>query len=134
MTSEAVTHISSRDNALLKDLRRLTQDATAYRKQGRVWLERRPERGIWAGLYSLPVFETRDALMAWLQGAQARLQQEHPAMLHVLTHRDLYLYRVVATVAQPPAMPVPGGWYALAETAALGLAAPVRKLLQSGAA
>lgn len=39
MKSDAVTHITSRDNALLKDLRRLTQDATAYRKQGRVWLE-----------------------------------------------------------------------------------------------
>jgi A/G-specific adenine glycosylase len=102
--------------------------------QGQVWLERRPERGIWAGLYSLPVFEEREALMAWLEGAQAQLQQEHPSMLHVLTHRDLYLHRVVATVAQLPAMPVPGGWYALAETAALGLAAPVRKLLQSGAA
>ena len=44
------------------------------------------------------------------------------------------LNALVATVAQPPAMPVPGGWYDLAETAALGLAAPVRKLLQSGAA
>ncbi len=32
-------HISSRDNALLKDLRRLAQDNTAYRKQGQVWLE-----------------------------------------------------------------------------------------------
>jgi RNA methyltransferase, TrmH family len=31
--------ISSRDNALLKELRRLAQDSTAYRKQGRVWLE-----------------------------------------------------------------------------------------------
>lgn len=31
--------IGSRDNALLKDLRRLAQDNTAYRKQGRVWLE-----------------------------------------------------------------------------------------------
>jgi RNA methyltransferase, TrmH family len=32
-------HIASRDNALLKELRRLAQDSTAYRKQGRVWLE-----------------------------------------------------------------------------------------------
>lgn len=31
--------IGSRDNTLLKDLRRLAQDSTAYRKQGRVWLE-----------------------------------------------------------------------------------------------
>ena len=39
MTSSAVTLIQSRDNALVKDLRRLAQDTTAYRKQGRVWLE-----------------------------------------------------------------------------------------------
>jgi RNA methyltransferase, TrmH family len=32
-------HIASRDNALLKELRRLAQDSTAYRKQGRIWLE-----------------------------------------------------------------------------------------------
>jgi len=31
--------IESQGNALLKDLRRLAQDSTAYRKQGRVWLE-----------------------------------------------------------------------------------------------
>ncbi|MBC7437866.1 MAG: RNA methyltransferase [Bdellovibrionales bacterium] len=31
--------ISSRDNPLLKDLRRLAQDNTGYRKQGQVWLE-----------------------------------------------------------------------------------------------
>ena len=37
--SVPVTHISSRDNAFIKDLRRLSQDSTAYRKQGRVWLE-----------------------------------------------------------------------------------------------
>ena len=39
MTSSSVTAIHSRDNAFLKDLRRLAQDTTAYRKQGRVWLE-----------------------------------------------------------------------------------------------
>lgn len=72
-------------------------------------------------MYSLPVFEEREALMAWLKVRRAQLQQEYPSMLHVLTHRDLYLHRVVATIAQPPAMPGPGGWYALAETAALGL-------------
>ncbi|MEP6965511.1 MAG: RNA methyltransferase [Polaromonas sp.] len=34
-----LTHISSRDNPLVKELRKLSQDSTAYRKQGRVWLE-----------------------------------------------------------------------------------------------
>jgi len=35
----APVFVSSRDNALIKDLRRLSQDSTAYRKQGRLWLE-----------------------------------------------------------------------------------------------
>ena len=39
MTSSSVTPIHSRDNAFVKDLRRLAQESTAYRKQGRVWLE-----------------------------------------------------------------------------------------------
>jgi len=39
VSTPQVQHIQSRDNALVKDLRRLAQDSTAYRKQGRVWLE-----------------------------------------------------------------------------------------------
>jgi len=39
VASASVTSIQSRDNAFVKDLRRLAQDTTAYRKQGRVWLE-----------------------------------------------------------------------------------------------
>jgi RNA methyltransferase, TrmH family len=35
----APTLISSRDNPLVKDLRKLSQESTAYRKGGRVWLE-----------------------------------------------------------------------------------------------
>ena len=35
----SATFVHSRDNAFVKDLRRLAQDSTAYRKQGRVWLE-----------------------------------------------------------------------------------------------
>jgi len=37
--SASATHITSRDNPLIKELRKLSQDGTAYRKQGRVWLE-----------------------------------------------------------------------------------------------
>ena len=39
MTTPAIEHIRSRDNPLLKDLRRLAQDPGAYRKLGRVYLE-----------------------------------------------------------------------------------------------
>lgn len=37
--TDTAQHIASRENALLKELRKLAQDSTAYRKQGRVWLE-----------------------------------------------------------------------------------------------
>jgi TrmH family RNA methyltransferase len=39
VTSSGPQRIESRDNAFLKELRRLAQDSTAYRKQERVWLE-----------------------------------------------------------------------------------------------
>ena len=39
MSPSEPTRIHSRDNPLLKDLRRLAQDPGAYRKLGRVWLE-----------------------------------------------------------------------------------------------
>lgn len=39
MPNSSATFIQSRDNAFVKDLRRLAQDSGAYRRQGRVWLE-----------------------------------------------------------------------------------------------
>jgi TrmH family RNA methyltransferase len=39
MNTVEPTHVRSRDNPLLKDLRKLAQDGGAYRKLGRVWLE-----------------------------------------------------------------------------------------------
>lgn len=39
MTSAGPQFVTSAGNALLKELRRLAQDSTAYRRQGRLWLE-----------------------------------------------------------------------------------------------
>jgi len=39
MSQVQVQHITSKDNTFLKDLRRLSQDSGAYRKQGRYWAE-----------------------------------------------------------------------------------------------
>ena len=35
----AIVHITSRDNALFKTLRKLAHEPAAYRKQGKLWLE-----------------------------------------------------------------------------------------------
>lgn len=39
MKPSTTQHITSRDNPLVKKLRALAQDSTAYRRQGQVWLE-----------------------------------------------------------------------------------------------
>lgn len=39
MSAREPVFISSRENAFVKDLRRLSQENTAYRKQGQIWLE-----------------------------------------------------------------------------------------------
>ncbi|HEY9223698.1 MAG TPA: A/G-specific adenine glycosylase [Variovorax sp.] len=96
--------------------------------QGRVWLEKRPARGIWAGLYCLPAFDSREALLDSLQAAERQTVVEAPAFLHVLTHKDLHLHPVQVN-AGGRALGEQGGWFAPEDWSALGLPAPVRKLL-----
>ena len=100
----------------------------AQRDDGAVWLEKRPERGIWAGLYCLPVFESEAALRAVVP-APAVLE-DRPPFVHVLTHKDLHLHPVVARLGeQVPA--AAGAWFETSQWSGLGLPAPVRKLLQT---
>jgi len=95
---------------------------------GRVWLEKRPPRGIWAGLYGLPAFDSREALLATLSPAERASAIDGPAFLHVLTHKDLHLHPV-EVACDGRALSEAGGWFAADVWTALGLPAPVRKLL-----
>ena len=98
------------------------------------WLEKRPPQGIWASLYCLPCFDSRQAL---LDSAPLHLLAEHPPLPHALTHRDLLLHIITARWQTPPpaaAQPAPGAastpaWHPAAAWPALGLPAPVRRFL-----
>ncbi len=93
--------------------------------QGQVWLLKRPARGIWAGLFCLPVFETEADLVAACPEA---VQGEHGAAFkHVLTHRDLHLHPV--RVVTPTGPVGEGRWVGAGDWPALGLPAPIRSLL-----
>ena len=100
----------------------------------RVWLERRPTRGIWAGLYCLPVFANRADLLEQLPRDVACTVHDLPACVHVLTHKDLHLHPVRCDGMVPADMALEegaaGGWFAADQWQALGLPAPVRKLLE----
>ena len=93
---------------------------------GRVWLQRRPDAGVWAGLYCLPVFDSREALAS---SVGAAVLDDLPVFLHVLTHKDLYLHPVQIQWPQG-ARPGPNGdWIEALRWPEMGLPAPIRKLL-----
>ena len=122
----------------------------AERPDGAVWLEKRPTKGIWGGLYCLPVFDSDAQLAAALPDAWRSALQNLPHFLHVLTHKDLHLapwvLKVPANQTLPPTILSPellpsarlspplGRWFNAAEQTALGLPAPIRKLLDRAAA
>ena len=106
---------------------------------GRVWLVQRPDQGVWAGLWSLPEFDTATDFgrhcAAWPGHADTLT-----SFTHVLTHLDWTLHPVRWTL--PPdvddttataivaAWPT-GRWFTQEEALAAGLPAPLRKLLLS---
>jgi A/G-specific adenine glycosylase len=109
--------------------------------RGEVWLEQRPPTGVWAGLWSLPEFDSiaafEQAALDWPGHADAL-----PSFTHVLTHLDWTLHprrwelpprtgaaRVAAITAAWPS----GRWFGLDEALAAGLPAPLRKLLRAHA-
>ena len=97
----------------------------AVNAQGQVWLHKRPARGIWAGLFSLPVFEDESALLASCAGA--RSPQYIEPWKHVLTHRDLHLHPVRVQLKTDPSCE--GQWVDAQDWPQRGLPAPMRLLL-----
>jgi A/G-specific adenine glycosylase len=104
----------------------------AQTRQGAVFLVRRPDSGIWAGLFCLPVFDDESSLRAALPAAVRRHLQAQPVFLHVLTHRDLHLHTFRVLLPDAALLALPGQWIGAQDWPGLGLPAPVRKLLLPG--
>ncbi|OSZ67486.1 A/G-specific adenine glycosylase [Hydrogenophaga sp. IBVHS2] len=97
-----------------------------------VWLHKRPERGIWAGLFCPPVFDSREALCAAVPSAMAELLHDGDAVAHALTHRELRLHPVSLqwpAQADAPGAAASGQWVRRDQMTQVGLPAPVRPWL-----
>lgn len=103
------------------------------RHNGKIYLERRPATGIWGGLWSLPQVTDSTAADQWLASRQVTgsLTQLEP-LAHSFTHYDLMLEplqvdcdRVPISVAEADA----AGWFGASDLDAVGLPAPIAKLL-----
>lgn len=107
--------------------------------EGRVLLQQRPPSGIWGGLWSFPELAgdpPSDAeINRWCReqlGHQVKISERWPVLRHSFSHFHLDIEPVwlhskqaVARVADDQAT-----WFSPAAPAALGLAAPVKQLLE----
>ncbi|MBA4266898.1 MAG: A/G-specific adenine glycosylase, partial [Comamonadaceae bacterium] len=111
--------------------------ATRVLASGQVlwWLQRRPSRGIWAGLYCTPVFDSEIKLMDSLEAAQRDQVQLLEPVSHSLTHRELRLQPMLLALARQQADVISGEgqWVSASDLQAHGIPAPVRALLMAQA-
>lgn len=100
--------------------------------EGHVWLTQRPQQGVWAGLYCLPVFESFETLQAAIPAPYRATLTEVEPFKHVLTHKDMHLHPVLCTLPKtfaPSSHLGEGRWFDQSAWPDLGLPAPIRKLL-----
>ncbi len=102
--------------------------------QGRVLLQKRPDTGIWAQLWTLPQADSGTALQDWFDAhVHGTLEdaEELPVLQHTFSHYRLHLQilarRVEGLRSDDPAL----RWVAAQDLDTLGLPAPIRKLLDA---
>jgi A/G-specific adenine glycosylase len=104
---------------------------------GLIMLERRPEQGIWGGLYSFPELPTGDDRAAWCRthlGADVASARELEPVAHAFTHFDLRLHPVELSLADAPDTIMDCDrwlWYNAAQPLPGGVPAPIGKILRS---
>jgi A/G-specific adenine glycosylase len=109
------------------------QHALLWLRRGeRLLLVQRPQQGVWAGLWSLPEFDSAETLAAMTATWPGAGEWLSP-IEHALTHFDWLLQPLVWTLparARLPAALPEGRWVSEEEALEMGLPAPVRRLLQ----
>jgi len=106
----------------------------ALDENGRVLLERRPESGVWGGLWCLPQFDTASAAQAFVHHSLAtrgNAPQPLSAVEHAFTHFSLIIRPLLVNCAGTGAVMEEGAslWYNIRAPARIGLPAPIATLL-----
>ena len=101
---------------------------------GSVYLERRPEAGIWGGLWSLPELGDRSVqdFCSETFSDAATATETWDVLRHSFSHYDLDIQPIVVRLGRPLSKVADGDsatWYQLDELPPGGIAAPVMKLI-----
>ncbi|WP_037585378.1 A/G-specific adenine glycosylase [Stenoxybacter acetivorans] len=101
------------------------------RGDGAVWLEKRPAKGIWGGLWCVPCVDGFQAALDYgaLFGVAAEEWQEMPPFKHRLTHRLLHITPLLVAVDAVPSLSISGQWLTAASWTDLGLPKPLAAYL-----
>jgi A/G-specific adenine glycosylase len=106
----------------------------AARADGSVLLERRPESGVWGGLWCLPEFDSASAAHAWIRDsldAGDSKPQPLATVEHGFTHFDLVISPLLVPCAHGAAVEEGASlWYNVRAPARVGLPAPIAALLE----
>jgi A/G-specific adenine glycosylase len=92
-----------------------------------IWLQQRPATGVWAGLWTLPMFDDEQTLLSQAAAVGAALEVM-PRVEHALTHFDWVLHPRRAELSSASA-PGEGRWVAREKLADYALPAPLKKLI-----
>ena len=128
-----VTEYPGRKPKKAKPLRQTTMLIAS--EGGSVYLERRPEAGIWGGLWSLPELgdrSVRDFCSETFNDAAAATEAWE-VLRHSFSHYDLDIRPIVVRLGRPLSKVTDGDratWYQLDELPPGGIAAPVMKLIE----
>jgi A/G-specific adenine glycosylase len=107
----------------------------ALKDSGEVLLERRPESGVWGGLWCLPEFSTATAAGAFIRdclGCVGHDPQPLATLEHAFTHFDLSITPLLVRCPGAAAGMAQEGaslWYNIRTPARVGLPAPITTLL-----
>jgi A/G-specific adenine glycosylase len=102
---------------------------------GQILLQRRPESGIWGGLWSFPECPLKADVVDWVAdqfGSEVELVARAPGLRHTFTHFHLNIVPVHLLLRRGGLAIRDQGatqWLAPGAATSLGLAAPVRKLI-----
>ncbi len=108
----------------------------AVRDDGAILLQRRPDSGIWGGLWCFPETDMVDRVSEWCLANVGNLPEKtrvRPVVRHSFTHFDLDMTPVEARLTAVDGRLMDGDrwlWYNRDEPAAVGLAAPVARLME----
>jgi A/G-specific adenine glycosylase len=102
----------------------------------RILLEKRPPTGIWGGLWSLPEFDSIESARDWCSTKNVHIadQQTLATKRHTFSHYHLDYTPLLVKAENPINIVMEAGqtvWYKAEQLNKLGLAAPIKQLLQS---